>query len=144
MLSITKSIFVSRNFQIGNSTCPGRHSSMFRQHSRKRLRHDNSKILLLTYRFFSFYLFCPYFTSSLFRIFFLLVFFDIYQFLNRYNIRFVLVSQCQETVVDHFRTTCDHLRVKMKRGPLCPPDSVHPAPGILLARWPTPLALGRL
>jgi len=34
---------------------------MFRQHNRNRLRHDNSKILLPTYRFFSFYLFCSCF-----------------------------------------------------------------------------------
>jgi hypothetical protein len=34
---------------------------MFQQHNRNRLRHDNSKILLQTYRFFSFYLCCPCF-----------------------------------------------------------------------------------
>ena len=56
-----KAIFVSRNFRIGNSTCPGRHSSMFRQHNRRRPRHDNSRILLPTYRFFSFCLSFPLF-----------------------------------------------------------------------------------
>jgi len=57
----SKAFYISSSFQIGNSTCLSCHSSMFRQHNRKRPRHNNSRILLQTYRFFSFYLFCSCF-----------------------------------------------------------------------------------
>ena len=56
-----KAFYVSSNFQIGNWTYPGRHSSMFQRYNHNHLLHDNSKILLQTYRFFSFYLFCSCF-----------------------------------------------------------------------------------
>ena len=52
-----KAFYVSSNFQTGNSTCLSRHSSMFQQRNRKRLRYNNNRILLQTYCFFSFYLF---------------------------------------------------------------------------------------
>ena len=55
-----KAIYVSSNYQIGILTYPGRRSSRFRQHNRKRPRHDNSMILMKTFRFFYFYLFCSY------------------------------------------------------------------------------------
>jgi hypothetical protein len=56
-----KVFYVSSNFQTGNLTCPIRHSSRYRQHSRSRLRRNNSRNLPPTYRFVSFYPFYSYF-----------------------------------------------------------------------------------